>query len=113
MVPVRESGRPSSAFALGLLCAAVLFGGTRVAHAGINVWTSNGLGGGLVSALPIDPTTSTTLYAGSDGGGVFKSTDGARTWVAANTDLTISLYGGVFAVAIDPRTPRRRMCAAV
>jgi hypothetical protein len=35
-----------------------------------NVWTSLGPEGGIINALAIDPTTPTTLYAGT-GGAVF------------------------------------------
>ena len=63
---------------------------------GGNTW-SNRLGG-VVSALAIDPTTTTTLYVGGPGG-VYKSTDGADSWQAVNTDLTVT------ALAIDPKSP--------
>ena len=43
-----------------------------------------------VYALAIDPLTPTTLYAGTYGGGVFKSTDGGASWSAVNTGLTNS-----------------------
>jgi hypothetical protein len=36
-----------------------------------NVWTSIGPEGGIISLLAIDPATPTTLYAGTNGGGVF------------------------------------------
>jgi hypothetical protein len=42
-----------------------------VASAQPGTWTSNGPEGGDVVALAIDPLTPTTLYAGTDGGGVF------------------------------------------
>jgi cysteine-rich repeat protein len=70
------------------------------AQAGINVWTSHGPEGGDVQALAIDPMTPTTLYAGTPGGGVFKSTNGGGTWGA--TGLTNT---SVNALAIDPMTP--------
>src|SRR5713101_3392069 len=75
--------------ALGLLAG--------YAQAGINQWTSYGPAGGAITALAIDPTTSSTLYAG--GAGVYKSTDGGEHWTA--TDLT---NAGVDALAIDPTT---------
>jgi photosystem II stability/assembly factor-like uncharacterized protein len=73
-------------------------------------WTSDGpLGGGTVRALAINPTTPTTLYAGTDGGcptacggGVFQSTDGGGSWSAVNTGLTSK---NVLALAINPTTP--------
>jgi photosystem II stability/assembly factor-like uncharacterized protein len=70
--------------------------------AGVNVWTTNGPEGGDIWALAIDPANPAKLYAGTYGGGVFKSTDSGGTWTAANTGLT-SLY--VYTLAIDPSTP--------
>ena len=55
----------------------------------------------LVNALAINPTIPTTLYAGMNGGGVFKSTDSGGTWAAANTGLTPYVY----VLAINPTTP--------
>ena len=60
--------------------------------AGTNVWTSNGPEGGSIYALAIDPETPTTLYAGTWGGGVFKSTNGGGNWSAVNTGLTNTLF---------------------
>ena len=53
--------------------------------------------------LAIDPLTSNTLYAGTNGG-VFKSMDGGASWNAINNGLTTT---GVPAMAIDPATPSR------
>jgi len=44
---------------------------TGSVSAGHHVWTSNGPEGGSIYALAIDPLAPTTLYAGTDGGGVF------------------------------------------
>ncbi|MEO6325529.1 MAG: hypothetical protein ABIQ65_12970 [Thermoanaerobaculia bacterium] len=81
------------------------------AFAGAGVWTSGGPYGGFVSALAINPATPSTLYAGTGGGGVFKTTDSGGTWSAANTDLTTLT---VYALAINPTTPstRERLAAA-
>src|SRR2546426_1081335 len=84
--------------ALGLLLAGY-------AQAGFNQWTSYGPAGGAITALVIDPTTSSTLYAGTartaygDVGGVYKSTDGGQHWAAMNTSLTNAT---VTALVIDP-----------
>src|SRR3989442_10200699 len=51
-------------------------------------------------ALAIDPQASTTLYAGTTGGGVFKSSDGGGSWSAANVGLSAT---SVLALAIDPQ----------
>jgi photosystem II stability/assembly factor-like uncharacterized protein len=76
--------------------------GPQIAAGEANVWTSIGPEGEAVSALAIDPTTPTTVYAGTSGGGVFKSTDGGNSWSAANVGLTAL---DVRALAIDPQNP--------
>lgn len=49
---------------------------------------NSGLGVNLnVKSLIIDPVTTTTLYAGTAGGGVFKSTDGGTSWSEMNTGI--------------------------
>ena len=63
-----------------------------------------------VTALALDPTTPTTLYAGArlgtGGGGVFKSTDGGGSWSPATTGLTCGAFTcDVNALALDPTTP--------
>jgi Divergent InlB B-repeat domain len=71
-------------------------------YAADNVWTSLGPEGGHITALAIDPLTPTTLYAGTEGSGVFQSTDGGSSWRAVNAGLTNPF---VTALAIDPLTP--------
>ena len=56
-----------------------------------------------VSALALDPTTPTTLYAGTSDG-VFKTTDGGTSWSPVNTGLAV-LSTTVRALALDPTTP--------
>src|SRR3989449_11713344 len=73
------------------------------AEAGVNVWTTNGPHSETINALAIDPQTPTTLYAGTSGHGVFKSTDGGGNWSAVNTGLT-SPYGGALVTAL-PTAP--------
>ena len=53
---------------------------------GGTTWTqwSSGLAGLLVTAIVVDPRSSATLYAGTNGGGVFKSVDGAKSWKLAS-----------------------------
>src|SRR5438093_7601673 len=53
--------------------------------------------GVVITALAIDPLTPTTLYAWTNGGGLFKSTDGGANWSATGLN-NISLR----ALAIDP-----------
>ena len=47
---------------------------------------------------------STILYAGTNGSGVFKSTNGGGSWNAFNTGLTNT---NIQALAIDPAMPAR------
>ena len=55
-----------------------------------------------VNALVVNPATPATLYAGTDGDGIFKSTDGGVTWRARSTGLT---NPRVTTLVIDPSTP--------
>src|SRR5262245_57794022 len=72
------------------------------ARAGLNQWTSNGPEGGAILSLAVNPLTPATLYASTNGGGVFRSQNGAGTWSAVNTGLTNRI---VNALAIDPQSP--------
>lgn len=73
--------------------------------------SSKGLGDQLIFAVAVDPANTTTLYAGARpyvldtrgplfGGGVFKSTNGGRTWKPAGLAKSF-----VSALAVDPQTP--------
>ena len=59
---------------------------------------SVGVTGGIVTALAINPTDSSVVYAATRGGGVFKSIDAGGSWTPMNTGLTSLL---VKTVAID------------
>ena len=73
----------------------------QVAPQSINAWSTNGPYGGSINSLVIDPVNSSTIYAGTSGSGVFKSTNGGANWSAANNGLpSTSVY--VHALAIDP-----------
>jgi hypothetical protein len=74
-----------------------------VARAGVGVWTTNGPEGGDTRALAVDPANPAKLYAGTSGGGVFKSTNRGASWPVLNTGLT---NRSVNALAIDPATSR-------
>jgi hypothetical protein len=50
----------------------------------------------------IDPNTPSTIYAGTGGGGVFKSTNSGSNWTAVDTGLTST---AVYTLVIDPNTP--------
>ena len=61
----------------------------------------------FVTALVMDPIHPTTLYAGTQDLGIFKTTDGAASWIRVSEKPI-----AVTALAIDPRTPARLYAAA-
>jgi len=61
---------------------------------------NNGLGNLSVQTLTLDPSDAATIYAGTAGGGVFKSSDGGDSWSA--TGLT-NAY--VRSLVVDPGSP--------
>jgi photosystem II stability/assembly factor-like uncharacterized protein len=65
-------------------------------------WTAVGPEGVYINALAIDPQRPTTIFAGTRDHGVYKTTDGGRTWNAANTGLNSVL---IRTIVIDPTTP--------
>src|ERR1700687_3388939 len=97
----RRLGVPSTTAALAMLVLVCSF--ARAAYAGINVWTSAGLEGAPISTLAIDPTTPSTLYAGTNPGRVFKSTDGGTQWSTHSTGLPPNT--SILALATDPVMP--------
>ncbi len=69
-------------------------------HAGANFWTSLGPNGGAVTAVLPDPFDASVVYAGTTGGGVFKSADGGATWQQASRGLSELAITGL---AADPQ----------
>ena len=57
---------------------------------------------GLVSAIAVHPTNPDIAYAGTPGGGLYRTLDGGNTWKALLDDA-MSLSVG--AIAIDPANP--------
>lgn len=55
---------------------------------------------GGVRSLTIDPHDSSTLYAGTDQWGVYKSQDGGETWVTGMSPVLQT-----FSIAVDPQHP--------
>ncbi|HEY7125647.1 MAG TPA: hypothetical protein VH540_16950 [Ktedonobacterales bacterium] len=54
-------------------------------------------------SLAVDPNQLQTVFAGSAGKGVYRSTDGASTWASANTGLPQDLM--VQSIVTDPALP--------
>ncbi len=68
-----------------------------------SAWTPFGPPGGNVRSLAIVSSEPETLYAGTYGGGVFKSTDGGASWVAAAPAIRNQT---IPALAVDPSQPK-------
>jgi photosystem II stability/assembly factor-like uncharacterized protein len=86
--------------AAGALVVVASLGPALTARVGSDEWTTSGPAGGIINAVAVDPQIPTTVYAGTDQGGVFKSTDGGGSWFAVNSGLP---GGRVFELAIDPQ----------
>jgi BNR/Asp-box repeat protein len=86
---------------------------TSYAYAGVNFWTGYGppTEGAAVTGLAVDPVQPTTIYAAGSEAGLFRSTDGGRSWSAVAVGQTA--IPGVTAVAIDPVTPTTIYAGAV
>src|SRR5581483_10688163 len=82
-----------------MLIAAVTVGMAITARAGVNEWTRLGNHKGKIRALAIDPQHGNVLYAGTDDGKVYKTSDGGNTWIDAGSGIQTS---HVAALAIDP-----------
>jgi len=95
-MPIGSVEARSRRLALVLSLIAALCSGTALAQ---NRWLGVGPYGGVVNSLAIDPSDSSHLYAGSDGG-LFISRDGGESWAAAR-----HVRSRTGAVAIDPSSP--------
>jgi photosystem II stability/assembly factor-like uncharacterized protein len=71
----------------------------RPALAGINRWTPLGPDVGTVRALVVDPEHPATIYAGTDGSGVWRSINNGGRWAPRGRGLASP---DVFALAIAP-----------
>src|SRR6187402_335598 len=98
--PRMRTGRSKMARHLAVVAVALSSSGPLPAVQG--AWTSHGPYGGLSYALAIDPQTPTTIYAGTYGGGVFKSLDSGAHWFPINAGL-LDRY--VTALQIQPDAP--------
>ncbi len=64
--------------------------GSGVFHWGGTAWAAvnSGLTSSIMNALAIDSATPTTLFAGTNTAGVFKTVNSATTWNAANSGIS-------------------------
>jgi uncharacterized repeat protein (TIGR02543 family) len=90
------------ALCLALGLSGVLAGAPVAQAAETQTWTQLPLSGSMVSSLAVNPKVPTTLYAGTNGAGVFGSVNSGTTWTAMNTGLTNK---DVLDIVINPSTP--------
>ncbi len=90
-------GARQPAVGLGLLFVLFsLFTTTNPLHA---QWIqTNGPYGGYIISFAVSPAPAGNLFAGTDGGGVFISTNNGTSWTAASTGLTNT---SVYALAVS------------
>ena len=69
------------------------------AVAGVDVWTNEGPEGAQISEIAVHPGDPDTVYVGTNGAGVFKSTDAGATWTAAREGLG---HTQIDRIVIDP-----------
>lgn len=91
-------------FAIRSIAALALSLWSTFVVAGADTWTALPTYGGIVQALAVDPTNNNIVYAGTQGSGVFKSTDGGNTWDHAHGGFE---DGDVQALAVDPTDANR------
>jgi hypothetical protein len=78
-------------------------GGLYVSADGGATWTLNpSLGHVALNSLTFDPFSPSTIYAASNGQGVFRSTDAGQTWTAMSDGLNSVEALRVLNIAIDP-----------
>jgi uncharacterized protein (TIGR03437 family) len=92
--------------------------GTLFAASGNQIWKSTDAGstwsmvfqfaaGAIVQGIAVDPTTSSTVYAGTYTTGISKSVDGGVTWTAINNGIRTLPNGSisVTGVWVEPTAP--------
>lgn len=82
-----------------LLVATVILG-AALSSAAPNAWSKLDLDGIRVNAMVVDPTNPSIIYVGTNGGGVFRSTNKGQSWALVNNGL-----GNLFVndLMLDPR----------
>lgn len=84
-------------------------GGAHWIRLSAGLTTAAGLPVQNVVEVAVDPTNSSTVFASAlqtGGRNVFKSTDGGRTWRVASRGLSPGQEQTVWALAVDPSSPR-------
>lgn len=72
---------------LGLAFLLALASWPPLAEGAVGSWSRSGLDGIQVNAVEVDPNNSNVLFAGTNGQGIYRSTDSGQTWTQVNTGL--------------------------
>lgn len=91
-----DSSQPATIYAAA---SGIVFKSTD----GARTWTAinAGLGGHEVVALALDPESPSTLYAGASQGGVFRTTNGGKSW----RPTSLEAFGRVLALVVTATRP--------
>ena len=87
-IPGAASHEPTLPVAIFAMLSLLLFAGP--AWAGPDIWTGGGPPGAAIRAVLVDPITPATIYVGTVGSGVFKSTDSGATWAPGRSHRPIA-----------------------
>lgn len=68
-------------------------------------WTSIGPDTGIIFTIAVDQSHPKTIYVGTLGAGIFKTTNSGASWAAINAGLMITTYLEARARAIDKTNP--------
>src|SRR5262245_15018910 len=86
-----------------LSCLLLLDAAGAPASEAPSTWVPLGPDGiSAILSVTVDPTSSSTVYAGTEGGGIFKSIDGAASWFSSSSGITNAT---ITALAVDPAAP--------
>lgn len=71
----------------------------------------------MFHSLALDPADANIVYAGTETNGMFKTTDGGRTWARLRKGLKCTInqtgYSQIFDVVVDPKNPQILYAATV
>jgi photosystem II stability/assembly factor-like uncharacterized protein len=100
MVGTFRHRRWRCAFAMWIWCCAIQFVTAQTSATSVNSWTPVGPQTATVFSLEADPFDSSTLYAGTYFGGLYRSVDRGQTWV--HIPGPFSSYS-IFSLIVDSR----------
>jgi photosystem II stability/assembly factor-like uncharacterized protein len=71
----------------------------------IEILAKQGYVDGMATNLELDPFSDDTIYVGTNGYGVYKTTDAGKTWSPMNQGLNTPFIKGPGALRVHPRLP--------